>query len=159
LWPCLHQDHHHRRRRQHSLRVETEGRRDLSAAGKTSMKRFRRFAYDTKVPVAQTRSEIEDTLTRYGATAFAYAVEPKRAAIMFECNSRRIRFVLPLPEGIDSKASKEARRMWRALLLALKARLESVQSGIETFEEAFLAHVVMPDGKTVAEHTIPSIAA
>ena len=36
-------------------------------------------------------------------------------------------------------------------------RLESVDSKIETFEEAFLAHVVMPDGQTVAQHALPKI--
>lgn len=47
---------------------------------------------------------------------------------------------------------------WRTLLLCLKAKLESVESGIETFEDAFLAQIVMPDGGTVAEHVRPRIA-
>ena len=39
-----------------------------------------------------------------------------------------------------------------------QAKLESVASNIETFEEAFLAHVVLPDNRTVYEHTAPRIA-
>jgi hypothetical protein len=54
---------------------------------------------------------------------------------------------------------KKNREAWRALLLCIKAKLVSVESKIETFEEAFLAHVVMPDGKTAYEHTRPRIAA
>src|SRR6185437_13211207 len=46
---------------------------------------------------------------------------------------------------------------WRALLLAIKSKLESVSSGIESCEEAFLAHVVMPDGITVGQHARPRI--
>lgn len=37
--------------------------------------------------------------------------------------------------------------------------LNALADGIETFEDAFLAHIVMPDGSTVAEHTLPRIAA
>jgi hypothetical protein len=45
------------------------------------------------------------------------------------------------------------------LLLCIKAKLESVEAKIETFEEAFLAHVVLPDGETVGEHALPAVAA
>ncbi len=51
------------------------------------------------------------------------------------------------------------RSRWRALFLCIKAKLESIESGIETFEDAFLAHIQMPDGHTVAEHVRPRIAA
>lgn len=39
----------------------------------------------------------------------------------------------------------EHRRRWRALLLGIKAKLEYVQSGIATFDEEFLAHIVIDD--------------
>jgi hypothetical protein len=45
-----------------------------------------------------------------------------------------------------------------ALLLAVKAKLVAVDDGIETFEEAFMAHVVMPDGRSVGDHIKPRIA-
>ncbi len=41
----------------------------------------------------------------------------------------------------------------------IKATLEAVESGITTFEEEFLAHIVMPDGMTVGNHVRPTIAA
>ena len=50
------------------------------------------------------------------------------------------------------------RQRWRALLLCIKAKLEGVESKIESFEEAFLAHVVLPDGSTVGQHAAKSIA-
>jgi hypothetical protein len=116
------------------------------------------FASKTKVPVDQTRNEIERPLVRYGACKFAYFSEETRAIIVFEAENRRLRFDLPLPEGTTEKVAQARRQKWRALLLAIKSKLESVQSHIETFEEAFLAHVVMPDGMTVGEHTKTSIA-
>jgi hypothetical protein len=117
------------------------------------------FAAKTKFPVDQTRNEIEKTLARYGADRFAYFSEPNRAIIVFEAHERRIKFDLPLPEGKPDAVGQEQRRRWRALLLCIKAKLESVESKIETFEEAFLAHVVMPDGLTVGQHAAPRIAA
>lgn len=117
------------------------------------------YAAKTKVPVDQTRNEIERTLRRYGADRFAYFSEAARAIIVFEAHKRRIKFELPLPEGDNDKAAHLARVRWRALLLCIKAKLESVESKIETFEEAFLAHVVMPDGQTVGQHTTPRIEA
>jgi hypothetical protein len=44
------------------------------------------------------------------------------------------------------------------LLLAVKAKLVSVDEGIETMEQAFLAHIIMPDGRTVGDHIKPRIA-
>ena len=116
------------------------------------------YAERTRVNVDQTKIEIEKTLKRYGAKRFAFLDEEGRAVIMFEAHERRVRFDLSLVEGDRERDVVERRRRWRALLLCIKAKLESVLSNIETFEEAFLAHVVMPDGKTVAQHALEPIA-
>ena len=67
---------------------------------------------------------------------------------------RRLTFTghsLPLAEGASEKAQRHRRERWRALLLCIKAKLEAVASDIESFEMAFLAHIVLPDGRTVGE--------
>lgn len=115
------------------------------------------YAERTTVPVDKTKTEIEKTLSKYGARSFAYFTEVGRAIVVFEAHDRRIRFDLPLPEGENEAARKVQRQRWRALLLCIKAKLESVESKIETFEDAFLAHVVMPDGVTVGQHARPMI--
>lgn len=111
------------------------------------------YAERTEVSADKTRVDIEKTLKRYGATKFVYFSEDGRAIIMFEAKDRRIRFDLPVPEGESGKDQQARRSRWRALLLCIKAKLEAVDSKIETFEEAFLAHVVMPDGITIGQHT------
>lgn len=116
------------------------------------------YADKTRVPIDVSKKEIESTLTRYGASSFGYFSEPGKAIIVFEAKDRRLRFDLPLPTGGSDKDAKEARRRWRAFLLCIKAKLESVASEIETFEEAFLAHVVLGDGLTVYQHTRDRIA-
>ena len=116
------------------------------------------YASRTTVPADKTRGEIERALTRYGAKNFAYFTETGRAVIVFVASDRRIRFDLPLPTGDSDKDEKAKRQKWRALLLCIKAKLEGVESKIETFEEAFLSHVVMIDGMTVYAHTRDAIA-
>ena len=136
-----------------------------------------RFAEKTDVPVEKSRLEIERLITRYGATSTAFMSGPGRAMIAFEANGRRILFELPLPDQSEKRFERDGRnavrgpakryaaweqacrQKWRALALGIKAKLEAVQSGITTFEDEFLAHIVLPDGQTVAQHVKPQIAA
>lgn len=117
-----------------------------------------RFAASTRVPADQTRTEIERTLTRYGATAFGYMAQQGRAIIAFEAANRHIKITVPMPTGDADKDKQQARQRWRALLLVIKAKLESVESGIETLEQAFYANIVTPDGRTIYEATHQNLA-
>jgi len=122
------------------------------------------YAKDTRVPVVQTRSEIEQLLERAKAKQYGTAVDHDllKARVQFRLNDRIIRFIVALPDpkklGGGERLAKAERQKWRALLLVLKAKLESVESGIATFEEEFLAHVVMPNDQTVADIVLPQIA-
>lgn len=120
---------------------------------------MRKFAENTKVPVAQTRAEIEAILAKRKARSIGFLSLTESTVVVFELNERRIIFRLQMPDGEGPAVEKERRRRWRALQLSIKAKLASVDDGIETFEEAFLAHIVMPDGLTVAEHSVPRIEA
>jgi hypothetical protein len=118
------------------------------------------YANRTSVRPEKSRAEIERTLARYGATGFAYGTDTGRAMIGFQTKERRIRFLLPLvpPNRCTQlQAEQFVRSRWRALLLSIKAKLEAVQAGIESFDEAFMPHIVMPNGQTMAEHSIPYI--
>ena len=68
-----------------------------------------------------------------------------------------------MPKRLNSAAEaaheQATRQRWRALALSIKAKLESVESGIEQFEEAFMAQIVLPNGKTVGEWVAPQIEA
>lgn len=114
------------------------------------------YAVDTKVPVERSRQEIERVVEKYGANKFAIATDNESRLVMieFHMNRRRIRFELHQP---PPEHPQKLRTSWRALLLAIKAKLSSVDSGIETFDEAFLAHVVMPDGRRFGEISVPQL--
>lgn len=116
------------------------------------------YASKTSVPVERSRSEIERTLTRYGATAFSYGWDSGRAVVMFQAQGRRIRFDVVVPElNSEAKRAQVERQRWRALLLVIKAKLEAVAVGIVTFEEEFLAHIMLPDGSKVADWMSPQL--
>jgi hypothetical protein len=131
-----------------------------------------RYAEHTEVPIERSVSEIERTLDRYGCEAFSYMRRKDAGAVEFEMRGRRVRIVVPLPDPADKTyttylrggiryrrtdpAAKDlwqqaCRQRWRALLLVLKAKLEAVEAGISTFDQEFLANLVLPGGPTVIE--------
>lgn len=136
------------------------------------------YAKETSVSVEKSRAEIESTLTKFGATAFAYATNMDKAMVQFQANNRRIMFVLVLPDRNSPifthsrgktylkkfredqayvKWEQACRQKWRSLALSIKAKMVAVDDGISTFEDEFLSHIVMPDGKTVSSHIKPMI--
>ncbi len=130
-----------------------------------------RFAQNTTVASDRSRTEIERTLQRYGADQFLYGWSLEDATIGFRANGRRIRFVLPIPDGAtvyrtangrekqnqQQARDQDIRQRWRALALVIKAKLEAVESGITTFEDEFLAHTILPSGESVSEWMQPQI--
>lgn len=135
------------------------------------------YASDTSVTSDRSRAEIERTLSRYGATSFAYGWETARAMVGFVAHDRQVRFILPLPDrqarefthtpnrgtprtpdAADAAYEQAVRQRWRALALVIKAKLEAVETGIVTFEDEFAMHMVLPDGRTVGDWVVPQIA-
>ena len=66
-----------------------------------------RYAEHTRVPVPQTRNEIERTLKRYGADQFLYGHEIGRAVVGFRMSKRQVKIILALPMGESEKDQKE----------------------------------------------------
>jgi hypothetical protein len=140
-----------------------------------------RYAEGTEVSVERSRAEIETILRRYGADQFLSGWRETGAMIAFRAQGRHIRFLLPLPDpkakdftevrtsqhGSTRPASTQqaherweraCRQRWRALALCIKAKLETVETGISQFEDEFMANIVLPNGETMSEHARPLIA-
>lgn len=116
------------------------------------------FAAHTSVSVDRSQNEIKKVLGKYGATGFVFGEGNGSAMVMFEMKQRRIKFILPLPKIGDHKSEQLERTRWRCLLLAIKAKLECASTGITTFEQEFLAHIVLPNGETVSQKLLPQLA-
>jgi hypothetical protein len=126
------------------------------------------YAHKTSVAPEKTRGEIEKTLMRYGADSFAYASTPTGGVVAFVMHGRKVRIELKIPDIDDREFTHAARnkrspaqvkvfhdqairQRWRALLLVTKALLESVEAEIQTFDEAFMSHLVLPNGATIGQ--------
>lgn len=113
------------------------------------------YAEDTKVPVSQSKGDIEKLVNKYSAPVradFGIMQRGNAVQIAFVLCERNIMFRMMLPDN-----AQEERSIWRALLLTIKGKLESAERGIETFEDAFLANIIMPDGRTVSDTVRPAI--
>ena len=128
--------------------------------------------------VEKSRAEIEYLLSRYGASAFAYAVDGERAMLQFRVDNRMVRMMIRLPDRTEKRFActkirksarskedahraweQECRRLWRSLALLVKAKLEACASKISTVEREFLADILLPDGGTVGERLTPQLEA
>lgn len=134
------------------------------------------YAENTEVSIEKSVAEIVGLIKRAGANRIAQVEEPGVIAFQFFLKDRMLRFKVQLPSPSDVAewnernhqyrsaeqrvkiAQQRQRQRARALLLVIKAKLESVESGVETFEEAFLSNIVTPDGDTVGDWLIPQIA-
>lgn len=134
------------------------------------------YAKGTTVSSAKSRAEIEEMLDRFGADGFMSGRDGRNVMIAFKARGRQIMFRLTMPDPGDKSLRltptgktrstqsqedayrAEERRLWRSLAMSIKAKLVSVEDGIETFEQAFMAHVVMPDGLTLSDHITTRIA-
>lgn len=135
------------------------------------------MAYEsTSVPVEKSQGEIRKLLTTNGASRLAFGEEREEgqrlAMVSFVVGENVVRLRVRLKpvseravtdkhmrartktkdEVRDGLYEQEERRIWRVLAWNLKARMVAVEEGVETFEEAFLAHLLDPNtGLTIYE--------
>lgn len=135
-----------------------------------------KYAEGTTVSIETSQMEIKRALVKYGATGFMLGESDRLAQIEFEMHGRRVRFRLTYPDPQDrefvyrsqyirrtdaerrNRYEAEKRRLWRALLLTIKSKLEAVQNGLVSFEEEMLPFIVLPDNRTVGQWLVPQIA-
>lgn len=137
------------------------------------------MAYEsTSVPVERSQGQIRKLLSGAGASRLAFAEErddeggQRWAAVQFVVGLHAVRLRVPLKPVDESEVraklrrartktvdeirddlyEQEERRIWRVLAWNLKARMVAVDEKVETFEEAFLAHLLDPQtGRTIFE--------
>ncbi|WP_374651188.1 hypothetical protein [Rhizorhabdus sp.] len=128
------------------------------------------YAANTDVPFERSISEIIVLLKKAGADQIAQIDTRQGFELRFTMADRMVRFRVLFPDAAaiqkmcgprqdPSRVGEQWRRQrGRALLLVIKAKLESIESQVETFEQAFLANVVMADGATLYDRVKEPIA-
>lgn len=139
------------------------------------------FATGTKTSISTTEEQIKTMLRKAGAEKVGTMEEPGQVFIAFVLHDRSIRFRVPLPRRDEDRFTTKAtgspygtraprgatvgdglwvqacRERYRQLHLCIKAKLESVEQGIELFDDAFLSQIVTPDGQTFGDKLRPQM--
>jgi hypothetical protein len=117
---------------------------------------MRKFAQDTTVPIAGTKGDIAAIIGRYGGRLENIDESVSgRVIILFRSNQappRYLRVTMSVP--IIPADGQAARRKWRALFNDIKFKFVSVDEGIETFDQAFMAWIIGPDGQTLFDKVV-----
>ena len=143
----------------------------------------KKFAEDTSVSIAKSRSEIDDLLRRWDCDGIRWTDMFKKSQTVLEftwtCGDAEYlaRFVVELPTDeilrnrarnaasgnfMDSKyrRAKElaGRQEHRVLCLFLKGAFNAIENGLISAEVIFLPFFVGRDGRTVAEVALPRLS-
>jgi hypothetical protein len=137
------------------------------------MPEVRRYAEGTEVSAEKSRAELESLLDKHGATEVMFHKDAERTTVVFRKNGVMVRLRVEYPKrdafkknpkgwlrgdaDITKHCEAEWRRLWRAQLLIVKAKLEMIATGGSTFEREFLADMLLADGRTVVEVALPRI--
>jgi len=143
-------------------------------AATTSRKGPPKYAAGTNVPVEKSHIAVQKLLKQHGATNTGYGEQGDKASILFTVRGRQYRIELTYPHlseflmagrikrtqaQAEAAREQEIRRLWRALFMVVKAKLEAAQSGFVTFEQEFFAHTVLANNQTVSEWVEAQVSA
>lgn len=126
---------------------------------------------DTNVEVERTQMELAKMLRKHGADQFGFSESHDLAELAFRKGALAVRMRVPIrpmteaaaralarerkqsmDKAVGARQEQEARRVWRVLYWLVKSRMEAIEAGVETFEQAFLAHFLDPQSdRTVYE--------
>lgn len=137
------------------------------------------MAYEqTSVSIEKSQGDIRSILSKHGAERFAFSEGESQerwwVGVEFIHNNHLVRIAAPLneideewlrrkvkrartktrEEFVREHNDQEARRIWRVIYWSLKSRMEAIEEGLETFEQAFLPHIVDPGTNRTLWQTI-----
>lgn len=117
------------------------------------------YAKQTRVPIEVSKCSLEKLLRKAGATQIGSFSDVSHASVvMFRLADRFVKLKIA-PRSDARNPEQEERRVWRVLLLLVKAKLETIEAGLSSVEREFLADVMTADGQTVGELMRPVLAA
>ena len=134
-----------------------------------------KYAINTETSVDKSKTDISRLLSRYGATTTSINETQQFALVAAEIHGVQIRIRLDLPQKNDpnitmtpqkryrSKPAREKeyqraiKSTWRALFMILNSRLEEVDRGISTAQQAFMPWIMLPDNSIVEDHVLNTI--
>lgn len=121
------------------------------------------FASQTSVTVAESVADIQKIIARHGGKVLRCEEWNSGGICEFVAKNTKIRFVLEYRvtksamSHAPERRDQEHRAHWRALFLTIKAKFVSVETGIESFHEAFMGRIVQADDSVAVTKYLPQI--
>lgn len=115
--------------------------------------------YDyTQVAVERSQAEIRRLLSRFNVEATRFTSFPAYALLEFVRRDPDGNGVIPYRITVQPKVGKQPRntqreldraekQVWRVVYYWLKSKLEAIQFGLLEFEQEFLPHMLLADGR------------
>jgi len=134
-----------------------------------------KYAINTETSVDSSKTQISKVLKRYGATTTSINETPQFALVAAQIHGIQIRIRLQLPllndpeitmtptrkyrneVGIKKEYDRAIKSTLRALYMILHSRLEEIDRGISTAQQAFMPWIMLPDNSIVEDHVLPTI--
>lgn len=134
----------------------------------------------TSTPVSKSQEDIRRILAKYGADGVQFSEDWKKMILLirflYSVNKVQysVLFRIPIPKADPLSTTGRRRKdnqilklqeqmergIWRAAFWAIKSRMEAVDFGIESFEEAFLSHFEVPGTeRQIGDFLIPKLGA
>ena len=114
-----------------------------------------KYAKNTTVSVSKSKVQVQDVLMNYGIDEFFFGTSPRGDGIGFKYKDKIYKHNVPMPNyedyRTDNQYEQAVRQRWRIFYMSLKMKLEEIQSGGVSFEDQFLAMMVLPNGTTVSD--------
>lgn len=138
------------------------------------------YASNTNVSVDKSMSQVRQMLTRNKSQGVAIAETEEGAATQFIFDNKPYKFVIRYPSKteeriaftnsgrprteskIDIEIESEKRRLWRCMVLYIKAAIEAHNNGLVDFKRSMVGYMLLPSGKTFyqeIESNIPRLEA
>jgi hypothetical protein len=121
----------------------------------------------TNIRPEKTQADISRELIKYGIESIQHTQIERGFSVAFQAvvegsdKPLTIRIDMPYDRSADHEDRVgwvEHRRLYRALYWYIKSMLEAWDSGVKTFAEVFLSHLVLPGGRTVIQDLLPKYA-
>jgi len=121
---------------------------------------------NTKIRPEKSQADITRELNRYTIYEIQHTDQKDKFSVAFKVELEEvgtplmIRIDVPYDKTKDTEDNigwKKQRVLYRVLFYYIKALLNTWDSGLKTFTEIFMPHLVLPNGGTVEQMLLPKI--
>lgn len=119
----------------------------------------RKAFYDTTVNTSNTQNQVEDLLHAHEVEAIRWTILLGSTMLEFKHPQGSFRIVANHEMGDHPKKEQRRRQVMRALHWHVKAKLDAIDFGLETFTTAFLPYLLLEDGRTMGDRVVEARAA